>query len=176
MVLAAAALLGERGLVGTSFSEVLVRSGAPRGSIYHHFPAGKDALTAEAITLVGGQVLALFGHVDGEKPKQVVRRIVAAWRHTMVESGCTVGCPIAAVSNERVEHPQLGEQAAKVFAAWERTLAKSLVAAGMPRAKAAGAATLVLAALEGALVLCRARREIAPLDVVGVGLEAFVGS
>jgi AcrR family transcriptional regulator len=175
MVLAAAALLGERGLVGTSFSEVLERSGAPRGSIYHHFPAGKDALTAEAITLVGDQVLALFGHLDGERPRQVVRRIVAAWRHIMVESGCTAGCPIAAVSNERVEHPGLGQQAARVFAAWERTLAETLVAAGMPLPKAGGAATLVLAALEGALILCRARGEIAPLDAVGLGLEAFVG-
>jgi len=175
MVLAAAALLGERGLVGTSFSEVLERSGAPRGSIYHHFPAGKDGLTAEAITLVGDRVLALFRHVDGERPRQVVGRIVAAWRDVMVESGCMAGCPIAAVSNERLEHPGLGEQAAKVFAAWERTLAETLVAAGMPRAKAGGAATLILAALEGALILCRARREIAPLDAVGVGLAAFVG-
>jgi hypothetical protein len=94
----------------------------------------------------------------------------------MVESGCTAGCPIAAVSNERVEHPGLGQQAARVFAAWERTLAETLVAAGTPRAKAGGAATLILAALEGALILCRARGEIAPLDAIGVGLEAFVGS
>jgi AcrR family transcriptional regulator len=175
MVFAAAALLGERGLVGTSFSEVLERSGAPRGSIYHHFPAGKEALTAEAIALVGGRVLALFGLVDGERPKQVVRRIVAAWRDLMVESGCEAGCPIAAVSNERLEHPVLGERAARVFAAWERTLAETLVAAGMPRARAGGAATLILAALEGALILCRARGEIAPLDAVGVALAAFVG-
>ena len=136
---------------------------------------GKDGLTAEAIALVGDQVLALFGHRDGERPRQVVRRIVATWRHIMVESGCTAGCPIAAVSNERLEHPRLGEQAARVFVAWERTLAATLVAAGMPRAKACNAATLILAALEGALILCRARGEIAPLDAVGVGLEAFVG-
>jgi AcrR family transcriptional regulator len=175
MVLAAAELLGERGLVGTSFSEVLERSGAPRGSIYHHFPSGKDGLTAEAIALVGDRVLALFGHVDGERPRHVVRRIVAAWRDVMLESGCKAGCPIAAVSNERLEHPGLGEQATKVFAAWERALAETLVAAGMPRAKAGGAATLILAGLEGALILCRARGEIAPLDVVGAGLAAFVG-
>jgi len=57
--------------------------------VFRAFPAGKDALTAEAIALVGDRLLALFGHVDGEKPRQVVRRIVAAWRHIMVESGCT---------------------------------------------------------------------------------------
>jgi TetR/AcrR family transcriptional repressor of lmrAB and yxaGH operons len=175
MVLAAAVLLGERGLAGTSFSEVLERSGAPRGSIYHHFPDGKDGLTAEAIALVRDRVLALFHHRDGETPTQMVRRIVAAWRHILVESGCKSGCPIAAVSSERVEHPGLGEQAASVFVAWERELEKTLVASGMPRAKAGGAASLILAALEGALMLCRARGEIGPLDSVGAELAAFVG-
>ena len=175
MVVAAAALLGERGLAGTSFSEVLERSGAPRGSIYHHFPDGKDGLTAEAIALVRDRVLALFRHRDGEAPTQVVRRIVAAWRGILVESGCKSGCPIAAVSSERLQHPGLGEQAAGVFLAWERELEKTLVASGMPRAKAGGAASLILAALEGALMLCRARGEIAPLDSVGAGLAAFVG-
>src|ERR1700727_57477 len=65
MVRAAAALLSERGLSGTSFSEVIERSGAPRGSIYHHFPDGKEGLTAEAIALVRERILALFHHRDG---------------------------------------------------------------------------------------------------------------
>ena len=43
MVRSAAALFGSRGLSGTSFSDVLADSGAPRGSIYHHFPRGKKA-------------------------------------------------------------------------------------------------------------------------------------
>jgi TetR/AcrR family transcriptional regulator, lmrAB and yxaGH operons repressor len=175
MVLAAAALLGERGLAGTSFSEVLERSGAPRGSIYHHFPEGKEGLMAEATTFVGDRVLALFRHGEGETPRAVVRRIVAAWRGVQIESGFKAGCPIAAVSSERLEHPELGVRAAAVFVAWERELEKTLLAAGMPRQKAAGAASLILAALQGALMLCRARREIVPLDAVGAALEAFVG-
>ncbi len=67
MVQAAASLLGERGLAGASFSGVLERGDAPRGSIYHHFPDGKDALAAEAIALVCDQVLtaALEAYVAG---------------------------------------------------------------------------------------------------------------
>ena len=78
MVVAAAALLRERGLSGTSFSEVIEISGAPRGSIYHHFPEGKDALAAEAIGLVGERVLELLRHREGETPRQVVDRFVDA--------------------------------------------------------------------------------------------------
>ena len=44
MISSAAALIGAHGLSGTSFSDVLADSGAPRGSIYHHFPGGKRQL------------------------------------------------------------------------------------------------------------------------------------
>ncbi len=166
MVLAAAALLSERGLAGASFSEVIERSGAPRGSIYHHFPEGKDRLAAEAIELVGGHVLGLLRQGEGATPRQVVHRFVDAWRAVLVKSDCNAGCAIAAVANERLEHPELAARAAAVFVAWERELKERLVAAGMPRAKAGRAASLILAAVEGALILCRARREIGPLDAV----------
>jgi TetR/AcrR family transcriptional regulator, lmrAB and yxaGH operons repressor len=53
MITGAAQLLAERGLLASSFSEVLDRTGAPRGSIYHHFPGGKDELVSEAIRHVG---------------------------------------------------------------------------------------------------------------------------
>ncbi len=147
----------------------------PRGSIYHHFPEGKDRLAADAIALVGGHVLALLRHRDGATPGQVLKRFLGAWRLVLVNSDCQAGCAIAAVANERLEHPELGAQAAAVFVAWERELEEALSAAGMPRAKAGGAAVLILAAVEGALILCRARRELAPLDAVGEALAAFVG-
>ena len=176
MVRAAAALLSERGLSGTSFSEVIERSGAPRGSIYHHFPEGKESLTAEAIALVGDRVLTLLRMRDATSPQEVVRRFIEAFRHVLVKSEYQAGCAIAAVGIERLEHPQLGALAAAVFVVWERELHAAFVASGLPEAKAAAAAALVLAALEGALILCRARREVAPLDAVGAALSAFVGA
>ncbi len=176
MVRAAAALLSERGLSGTSFSEVIERSGAPRGSIYHHFPEGKESLTAEAIALVGDRVLTLLRLRDATSPQEVVRRFIEAFRHVLVKSEYQAGCAIAAVGIERLEHPHLGALAAAVFVVWERELQAAFVASGLAEAKAAAAAALVLAALEGALILCRARREVAPLDAVGAALGAFVGA
>jgi AcrR family transcriptional regulator len=176
MVLAAAALLSERGLGGASFSEVIERSGAPRGSIYHHFPEGKDALTAEAVALVGDHVLGLLRLRDGSTPRQVVKRFVEAWRAVLVKSDCAAGCAIAAVGSERLEHPELAARAAAVFIAWEREIEAALAAAGLPQAKAHAAAPLILAAVEGALILCRARGEIGPLDAVDAALATFVGS
>ena len=174
MVQAAAALLSEKGLDGASFSEVIERSGAPRGSIYHHFPAGKDALTAEAVQLVGDQVLGLLRASDAKTPAQVVGRFVAAWRQVLSRSDCQAGCAIAAVANESLSHPGLASIAAGVFSAWEKELLARLVASGLPKPKAAAAAPLILAAVEGALVLCRARQELGPIDAVGKALEAYV--
>ena len=57
MVDGAMALLARRGLQATSFSEVLAATGAPRGSLYHHFPAGKDQLVAEAVDRAGGVLI-----------------------------------------------------------------------------------------------------------------------
>ncbi|WP_244238924.1 TetR/AcrR family transcriptional regulator [Corallococcus carmarthensis] len=175
MVYAAAALLSERGLAGTSFSEVIERSGAPRGSIYHHFPDGKDALTAEAIALVGERVLMALREGEGATPAQVVQRFFEAWRKVLVKTECQAGCAIAAVANERLAHPELGARAAAVFIAWERELEVRLVTAGLPKAKAASAAALILASVEGALILCRARRDIAPFDAIRDALVSFVG-
>jgi TetR/AcrR family transcriptional regulator, lmrAB and yxaGH operons repressor len=174
MVIAAAALLSERGLAGTSFSEVIERSGAPRGSIYHHFPEGKDSLTAEAIGLVGDRVLKVLRLRDSASPQAVVQRFIEGFRTVLVKSEYRSGCAIGAVGLERLEHPQLGALAGGVFVVWERELHAALVAAGMIEPKATSAAGLVLAALEGALILCRARREIGPLDTVGAALTAFV--
>ena len=58
MVRSAASLISEHGVNATSFSDVLADSGAPRGSIYHHFPDGKKQLTEEAMTLTSERVLA----------------------------------------------------------------------------------------------------------------------
>src|SRR5919201_518936 len=53
MIESAMALVAEHGVDGTSFSQVIEHSGAPRGSIYHHFPGGKAQLMEEA-TRYGG--------------------------------------------------------------------------------------------------------------------------
>ena len=50
MIERTAVLLAKKGLQGTSFSEVLEASGAPRGSLYHHFPKGKSDM-AEVVLL-----------------------------------------------------------------------------------------------------------------------------
>ncbi|MCU0685918.1 MAG: TetR/AcrR family transcriptional regulator [Polyangiaceae bacterium] len=172
MIRAAAELLSERGLAGASFSCVLERSGAPRGSIYHHFPEGKDELAARAIELVGARVEHLVRTLKPRTPAELTRSFVAPWRELLLRSDFAAGCAIAAVANERLAVPALAERAAAVFASWEAALVGQLVGLGVAPPEARAFATLVLASLEGALVLCRANGNVAALDRVETSLVA----
>ena len=85
MVRSAASLIGSRGVSATSFSDVLADSGAPRGSIYHHFPDGKKQLAQDAVPLDlrSGPGLS-SGRTPGQRPSGVLERFIGMWRHVVV--------------------------------------------------------------------------------------------
>src|SRR3978361_1794665 len=96
MVAGAARLLAERGLQETSFSEVLELTGAPRGSIYHHFPDGKDQLIASAIDLAGANAMAQIEQSRGQSAERVTVHFIGLWRELLVRSKFTAGCSVLA--------------------------------------------------------------------------------
>ncbi len=176
MIASAALLLREQGLTGTSFGDVLKHSGAPRGSIYHHFPDGKAELVQEAVRLARGYVAHTIACAasDGD-PIAVLRAFVAEWRTTLESSDFRAGCPVVAVAIEtHDETPELRATVADTFAAWKSTLARLLCHNGIPPARAQRLATLTVAAIEGAVVICRAQRSTQALDEVATELEETV--
>lgn len=176
MVAAAAGSIRRHGAAATSIDRVLALSGAPRGSVYHHFPRGRAQLVLEAVGFAGDHVSALMVEAarDGS-PVLAVDRFVAMWREQLLESGFRDGCPVLAVSVESDEaHPELTDAAAEVFGHWHGLLKAALVDAGLEVGRAERLATFVIAAVEGALVLSRAQRRTDPLDDVGTELRAVL--
>src|ERR1700694_1694228 len=49
-ILAAAKLLRRHGYNGTALSDILAAAGSPRGSLYFHFPNGKEEIAVAALT------------------------------------------------------------------------------------------------------------------------------
>src|ERR1700761_5504422 len=94
MVVGAVRLLAERGLQETSFSEVLELTGAPRGSIYHHFPEGKDQLIASAVDLAGAHAIALIDRATGTSAEAVTAHFLEMWRQVLVRSDFQAGCSV----------------------------------------------------------------------------------
>jgi AcrR family transcriptional regulator len=174
MVMSAARLFRERGLAGTSFRDVVAHSGAPRGSIYHHFPGGKAQLAEEAVEWAG-DVIAAWMRREGGDPVAMLRSFVAAWRQVLAEGDFRAGCPLVAVATG-TDDARLAEATAIAFARCEDGFASALRTAGVEAARAASLATLVLAGIEGAIVLCRARRDTAPLEEVARELETAIAA
>ncbi len=173
MIEGAARLLAERGLQETSFSEVLALTGAPRGSIYHHFPDGKEQLVGEALELAGGRALALLESTRGRSAVEVAEYFFEMWRTLLVRADFRIGCSVVAVT-VATDSADLGAATAAVFRSWRVLLAELLTVGGVPDAEAPGLAAAIIAGSEGAVVLSRAERSIEPFELVAARLVADV--
>ncbi|MCW2497601.1 TetR family transcriptional regulator [Jatrophihabitans sp.] len=171
MVRSAAELISTRGVSATSFADVLAASGAPRGSIYHHFPAGKRQLAEDAVRWTSERVLAYQRANAGDTAESVLRCFIGMWRSVVTASSGATGCVVAGVAiDSGGEDAALLPLAAETFREWVTLLAAQLVSTGLTPARAAAIATTTLAGMEGALILCRAEGDVAPLDAVAAEL------
>src|SRR6266850_3758036 len=167
MVRSAASLIRTRGLNATSFSEVLAESGAPRGSIYHHFPEGKEQLAEDAIRWTSERVLAHLRAGAAATPSDVLKRFIAMWRQVVVASGGTAGCVVAGVAiDTNARKAREIDVVRSTLRSWVALLTEQLEAVGVPAARARPIALATLAGMEGALILCRAEGNAKPLDTV----------
>jgi AcrR family transcriptional regulator len=173
MIAGAVRLLAQRGLQATSFSEVLKATGAPRGSIYHHFPDGKDQLVAAALDLAGERATALLKVVDGRPADEVTAYFLAMWREVLVRSGLGAGCAVLAVT-VATDSPALLDHAAGVFRGWRAQIARLLAAGGLADEVGPRFAATLVASCEGAVVLARAEQDLAVFDLVAEDLMAQV--
>jgi AcrR family transcriptional regulator len=165
MVEGAMAMLARRGLQATSFSEVLAATGAPRGSLYHHFPTGKDQLVAAAVDRAGAVLVDAMEPVAGAPAEAVVARFLAIWRAVLTRSQCEAGCAVLAVTVATNSSEQLSHVTA-VFRAWRERLADLLRRGGLSSAQARRFAIVLIASAEGAVVLSRAEQSLDPFEVV----------
>jgi len=147
------------------------------GSTYHYFPGGKQQLVTEAIRWAGDTAGQLLERKLAAGPVAGLRAFLALWRKILTDSEFQAGCPVLAVS---IEDPGADEQplatAAETFAGWQILLTDSMCAHGADAAQARRLATQVVAAVEGAVALCRASRSATALEEVTDRLEPLVAA
>jgi AcrR family transcriptional regulator len=171
MVRSAMALICAQGVHGTGMRQVVQHADAPRGSLQHYFPQGKEQLVGEALALAGRTAARTVSRLQDApapvRPSDVFGAMVQAWRRWLTESDYARGCPVVAtVADATTGSPALREAAAGIFRTWQDAVEQGLAHAGVPDARTESLAALLLSALEGAIVLSRARRSLAPLDTV----------
>lgn len=162
MVISTVLLMREKGARATSIDDVLAHSGAPRGSVYHHFPGGRDQLLREATGYAGSYVA---GWIE-RSPSSVdlLDDLLGTYREQLLASDFRAGCPIVAAAVEA--DSDLQEPAAEAFGRWSELIVERLRDDGVDPERAAELATLVVSSIEGALVIARARRDPEPLETV----------
>jgi AcrR family transcriptional regulator len=174
MIQSAALLMRERGVEATSFSDVLDHSGAPRGSIYHHFPDGKAQLVEEATVYAGDFIAAgLAAALAQDDPVAALRTFTDTWLAILRDSDYAAGCPVVAVAVDGDRIPGARDAAGAAFDRWQRLLAEAIAGHGVAAPRADRLATLAVASIEGGVVLSRAQRSTAPLERVAEELLAL---
>jgi AcrR family transcriptional regulator len=165
MIEGAVRLLAQHGLQATSFNEVLELTGAPRGSIYHHFPGGKDELISAAVDRAGARALKALDDRDNASAEEITAVFLDLWRELLTRSQFRAGCAVLAVT-VATDSPDLLHETGAVFRAWRGRLAELLEEGGLSTKEAAQFAATLVAASEGAVALSRAEQSMEPFDLV----------
>lgn len=173
-------LLRTKGPTASGTLEILALADAPRGSFYHHFPNGKEQLVAEAIGLTAaateGAIAVALADRSVPLPRRVERMFTAV-ADALVIDDYRLGCGVAAtVLDSSATSPSLRATTEAAFATWTSTLVAGLADAGIESEAAITLADTIVAGLEGATMLARARRDAAPLRHVAVAMAALVAA
>jgi TetR/AcrR family transcriptional repressor of lmrAB and yxaGH operons len=167
MIEAAVELFRKQGYHATAFSDVVRESGAPRGSIYFHFPGGKEELAGAAIAAGGDEIVeiterAAAGAAD---PGGLIRALADFGGERLRASGYRSGCAIATMVLELApDNESLRAGFEKALRRWQLALGDALAPWGFDDDRASAWAALIMATLEGALILSRAALSLDPLS------------
>jgi TetR/AcrR family transcriptional repressor of lmrAB and yxaGH operons len=166
-VAAAAKLFRQQGYHGTALHDILAAGGSPRGSLYFHFPKGKEEIGEAALTLAGEAIRQAIAHAAeaSESAEIFLVRIARGMAADLERSDYTEGCPIATTALETAAQSEvLGAATRTAFQKWESEIKRGLERFGMTSTDADLVATLVLSQLEGALLLARTYRSLEPIQ------------
>lgn len=162
-------LLELQGYHATGLNQIIKESGSPKGSLYHYFPGGKEELAAEAVRYVGDSVLKRIREnlaltVD---PAEAVRGFIRNVAVHVEHSGFRAGGPITTIAMETASTSErLRETCHAIYAGWQAAFADKLREGGIGLERAERIAALIVAALEGGVILCRTRQSRAPLESI----------
>lgn len=175
MLTSAAELLRQHGAAGVTIDAVLARSGAPRGSVYHHFPGGRSQILRESLEFAGDEIAARIDAAAGDSGTALLHEFAQMWREALIASDYTAGCPVlAAAIGSSQDEQQLTALAGAIFNRWREASRQAYLREGFEPGEASALADTAIAAMEGAVVLCRSARSLQPLDDVVQQLDFLI--
>jgi TetR/AcrR family transcriptional repressor of lmrAB and yxaGH operons len=168
LVRTAMRLFRRQGYASTGLQQIVDESGAPKGSLYHYFPDGKESIAEAAVELAGGLLREKLEELAAKHadPKAFVSawcKVMAGW---MEEADFQSGSPITTVLLETAPRSRAITAAGqRAIDGWIEVVAGVLQRGGAAatRSEARKRGEMLVAAMEGALILARVRRSKAPI-------------
>ena len=177
-IAAAAKLFRLRGYNGTGLRDILKAAGSPRGSLYFHFPGGKEEIGVAALAMYAEAVRGMMASAaqSSESAETFLALVLQQMAADLERTDYREGCPIAAVAADTAAQSDvLGEATRKAFQAWEAEIKLGLERFGFESEAAESLATAALCQFEGALLLARTYRSPEPLQRAEKALRLLVG-
>jgi AcrR family transcriptional regulator len=178
MVSAGEDLISQRGY-GVTMLEVIERADAPRGSIYYHFPNGKQELAFEVARKVQREIVSLIDYMSAKvaDPTQFLKRLIDHHRKRLVNSDYGLGCPLMGIiTSGEIESVELGEAVAATFNTWHNAIATALTSKGISPAQSVQLASITVTGIEGSIVVARAKRSPQPFQDLSRCIPVLVAS
>jgi TetR/AcrR family transcriptional regulator, lmrAB and yxaGH operons repressor len=163
---AALRLFRRHGYHGVGINDILAEAQAPKGSMYHHFPAGKEEIAAAVVALITDGLLLMIDAQDtAQPPEQAVAAVGAALLETVARTRHELCALFAAFVAEKASAPRLAQAVNDAYAGIAARLEQRLLKAGFTPAQARDRALLVVMLLEGGSLIAAARDDIAPFKL-----------
>lgn len=170
-------LMELQGYYATGLNQIVEESGGPKGSLYYHFPGGKEELTAEALQHVGKKVEErIVTHLAAaDNSAEAVRAFIENIAYNVEQSGYQAGGPITTVALETAASSErLRDVCNGIYSAWQNAFAERIQQDGVSDDDAQYLATVIIAGLEGGIILCRTSRSTTPLQHLARAMGALV--
>ena len=172
---AAAELMRQKGYGAVGMKDIAEASGAPIGSLYHHFRGGKVEIAREALINAGAAyALIIPSIVDGHTDLgEAIESAFSQAAEDMAGTGFANMCPVASVAAEVADTvEELRDTSATIFQSWIDGGSAYFVRRGLDKQRARALTLALIGALEGAFVLARTLRDIEPLLAAGRALAS----
>ena len=170
-------LMEKQGYHGTGLNEIVKESGAPKGSLYHYFPDGKEQIASEAV-IQSGKATAqrIQNGVSGSNnaAKSIYDFVLNIADH-VESSGFAAGSPLTAVAMETAtQSERINLACREAYILLETAFKEKLLESGFTKVKADELGTFITAAIEGGIILSRTYHSGNPLRTVAKNLKVLL--
>lgn len=178
IIAATCRLMEMQGYHATGLNQILEESGAPKGSLYYYFPDGKEALAIEAVEHTSQLIAANLraGMAAHDDPAAAIVAFLQVLSHHVQTSGFQAGGPITAIALEAAStNERLNAACRDAYLSWQAIIEEKLATGVYSALRAKRLASLVIAVIEGAIILSRSQRNVAPLLDAATEIELLLG-